>query len=233
MSQIFATQVMDEWGDTTYALTPAGYIALIIIMIVILILGCLLRSGKETEKKAQAFPTKQLVFSAMAIALATVTSYLKIIHMPMGGSVTVFSMLCITLIGYWYGLGSGLCAAVAYGFLQLIIDPYIISIPQMLVDYIFAFGALGLSGVFTNSKHGLIKGYILGVLGRYFFSFLSGWIFFGMYAADYNMSAPIYSLVYNGAYLGLEGVFTIILIAIPPVAKALGTVKSMALNENR
>ena len=63
----------------------------------------------------------------------------------------------------------------------------------MLVDYIFAFGALGLSGLFSKSKNGLVKGYIAGVLGRYFFAFLSGMIFFGAYAADYGMSAPVYS----------------------------------------
>lgn len=61
-------------------------------------------------------------------------------------------MLFLVLIGYWYGLRAGLMTAIAYGFLQLVSDPYIISIPQMLVDYIFAFGALGLSGLFSKSK---------------------------------------------------------------------------------
>ena len=99
---------------------------------------------------------------------------------------------------------------------------------QMLVDYIFAFGALGLSGVFSKSKNGLIKGYLLGVLGRYFFAFLSGLIFFGVYAADYNMSAPVYSLVYNGAYLGAEALLTVIILALPPVKKVMGQLKTMA-----
>ena len=70
----------------------------------------------------------------------------------------------------------------------------------------------------------------MGVLGRYFFAFLSGMIFFGTYAADYNMAAPIYSLAYNGAYLGAEAVLTLILIGIPPVNKALAKIKVMALN---
>ena len=119
-------------------------------------------------------------------------------------------------------------AAIAYGFLQLIVDPYIISLPQMLTDYIFAFGALGLSGIFSKAAHGMIKGYLVAILGRYFFAFLSGMIFFGSYASEYHMSAPIYSLVYNGAYIGLEAVMTLILISLPPVAKALARVKEMA-----
>lgn len=148
--------------------------------------------------------------------------------MPMGGSVTLLSMLFIVLIGYWYGLGAGLTAAFAYGILQLVVDPYIISVPQMLVDYLFAFGALGLSGLFSKSKHGLIKGYIAGVLGRYFFAFLSGWIFFGMYAPEEFPNAVVYSLAYNGAYLGAEALITLIIICLPPVQKALNAVKNMA-----
>lgn len=221
----FATEIIDqEWGNY-FELTGAGYAVLIIALIAILLAACFLTGRKDGEKK---FSTRQLVFSSMAMALAMVTSMIKVVDMPMGGSVTFFSMLFISLIGYWYGLKGGLMTAIAYGFLQLIVDPYIISIPQMLTDYIFAFGALGLSGTFSRSKHGLIKGYIVGVLGRYFFTFLSGMIFFGSYASGYHMSAPIYSLIYNGAYIGLEALFTLVLIAIPPVANGLDRVKQMA-----
>lgn len=220
---IFVTEIIDEeWGNY-FELTGAGYGALIAIMIIILLLGCVI-SGANGKKK---IGTKQLVFSAMAMALAMVTSMIKLIDMPMGGSVTLCSMLFICLIGYLFGFRTGLTAAIAYGFLQLIVDPYIISIPQMLVDYIFAFGALGLSGIFSGKKHGLIWGYLLGVLGRYFFSFLSGMIFFGSYASSYNMTAPVYSLVYNGAYLGLEALITVIILLLPPVSKGLLKVKNM------
>ena len=147
----------------------------------------------------------------------------------MGGSVTLLSMLFICLIGYWYGLRAGLMTALAYGLMQLIADPYIISLPQMLVDYIFAFGALGLSGLFSGKKNGLIKGYLAGVLGRYFFAFLSGMIFFGTYAADYNMTAPVYSLLYNGAYLVSEAALTLVILALPPVKKVMGQLKIMAM----
>lgn len=220
----FVTPYVDEYGDTTYNLTAAGYTGLIILFIALLLLGAAIFG---TKKKMS---TKQLVFSAMAIALATVTSMIKLFELPMGGSVTLFSMLFIVLIGYWYGLGGGLTVAIAYGVLQLLLDPYILSFPQMLVDYILAFGALGLAGIFHNSKHGLIKGYIVAVLGRYFFSFLSGWIFFGMYAPDNFPNAVVYSLAYNGSYLGAEALITLIVIAIPPVAKALQTVKNQAIS---
>ena len=53
-------------------------------------------------------------------------------------------------------------------------------------------------------------------------------IFFGVYAADYNMSAPVYSLVYNGAYIGAEAVLTIVILALPPIKKVMGQLKAMA-----
>lgn len=167
----------------------------------------------------------------MAIALAFVTSFIKFLHLPMGGSITLFSMFFICLIGYWYGLRVGLMAAVAYGILQMVVDPYIISVPQMLCDYIFAFGALGLSGVFSNAKHGLIKGYLLGVVGRYVFSFLSGLIFFGQFAPE-GMHPAVYSASYNGIYIFTEAILTIIIISIPAVSKALTNVKNLATQES-
>lgn len=226
MPNFFATKMVDEWG-TTYALTTAGYTALVLLMLVCLLATCFI-SGYRTSK---TISVKPLVFSAMAIALAMVTSFIKLVHLPMGGSVTLLSMFFICLIGNWYGLRSGLMTAVAYGLLQLIVDPYIISLPQMMVDYIFAFGCLGLSGVFSKSKNGLVKGYLVGILGRYFFTFLSGMIFFGMYATEYGMSAPIYSLIYNGSYIGAEAIITLIVIVLPPVSKSLIRIHNMAVDQ--
>ena len=132
----------------------------------------------------------------------------------------------------------GLSAAFAYGILQLLLGPYIISLPQMICDYILAFGALGLSGLFSRSKNGLIKGYILAVLGRYFFAVLSGVIFFGVYAEgvsfaghDFSGQPLLYSLSYNGLYLFTEAVITLLIIAIPPVRKGLIRIREMALGE--
>lgn len=228
MLQVFAIPVTDEWG-TSYQLTGAGYLLLVLLMLALLLLACFISNSVSKPQ----FSTRQLVFSAMAIAGGMVTSFIKLLDMPMGGSVTLFSMLFICLIGYWYGLRAGLMTAIAYGVLQLISDPYILTLPQLLTDYIFAFGALGLSGLFSKSKNGLIKGFLMGVLGRYFFSFLSGMIFFGSYAESYNMSAPVYSLVYNGAYLGAEALLTVLVLMLPPIKKVMKQLKAMALQNTR
>ena len=217
----FAIPVVDEYG-TTYQLTTAGYTALVIAMIALLLIGCAIFGSKRK------FSAKQLTFSAMAIALAMVTSMLKLGDLPFGGSITLCSMLFIVLIGNWYGLGVGLTSALAYGILQLVIDPYIISIPQMLLDYLFAFGALGLSGIFAKSKNGLLYGYLIGIFGRFVFATLSGYIFFPTFMPEYFNSPIIYSMCYNAAYIVPEAILTIILICLPPVDKALKHVKSLA-----
>ena len=169
---------------------------------------------------------KQLAFFAISIAIVTVLSYVKLFHFPWGGSITLLSMLIIVLPGYFYGLGVGLVTAIAYGALQLIIEPYVIFPLQLVMDYFLAFGALGLSGLFANAKYGLVKGYITGVLGRYVFVVLSGWIFFGEYAWEGWAPLP-YSLVYNGIYVFAEAFVTIVIIMLPPVKSAIHRIKAM------
>lgn len=199
-----------------------GYTILILLMLGTLLIGCTL-FGKRKK-----FSPKQLSFSSMAIALAVITSLLTLLPMPMGGSVTLCSMFFITLIGSCYGLGVGITTGIAYGILQLILNPYIISLPQMLLDYLFAFGALGLSGLFAHTKNGIRKGYLLGVFGRFLFASLSGYLFFPMFMPEFFDSPLLYSICYNGAYIGAEAAFTLILISLPPVHKALHRIKNTA-----
>ncbi len=208
--------------DGSYALTTPGYVALIALFIAVLLLSASL------YHKDRRMSARQLSFSAMAIALATVTSLIHIYDLPMGGSVTLCSMLFIALVGYWFGLSAGLTAGVAFGILSLILGPYIVSIPQMICDYFLAFGALGLSGIFHQKKHGLLKGYLMAVLGRYFFSTLSGVVFFGAYAPSNFPNPLVYSLAYNGSYLAPEALLTVVVILLPPVANALVSIKQIA-----
>ena len=211
--------------DGDLVLQTGGYIVAAVILAVLVLIAGLLLSKRGERKKMSA---KQLAFCAVALALAMVTSMIKIFRFPFGGSVTLFSMLFICLIGYFYGPGTGILTDVAYGFLQFILGPYIYTPIQVVVDYPLAFGALGLAGFFWKSKNGLLKGYIIGVVGRWVFSVISGWVFFGEYAWDGWAALP-YSLCYNGAYIFAEAIITIILISIPPVKKAINYVKNMAL----
>lgn len=216
---LFLSPVVDD-GYTTYSITNGGY-ALLVVLAVALLLLVSYFINKDGQFKISI---KQMTVSALCLALAFVLSNIKLFKLPMGGSVTVFSMFFVTFIGYLYGPRVSLSAAFAYGLLQMVVDPYIISVPQMICDYFLAFTALGLSGFFYGKKNGLIKGYITGILGRFLFSALSGIIFFADYAPE-GMNPIVYSAAYNGSYIAAEGALTIILLAVPAVHDALSRIK--------
>lgn len=220
----FAVPADDGYGGIIYHLTPLGYAAILLLMLALILIPAALFARRS---RGVHFETKQLVFCSAAVALSVVTSFIKVYTFPFGGSITLCSMLFVCLIGYWYGPRISLTTGLAYGLLQLVTGPYIVFPLQVLVDYPLAFGALGLSGFFWNSKHGLIKGYLVGVLGRYMFAVLSGWLFFGAYAWEGWAPLP-YSLAYNAAYLVPEAVVTLMLLFLPPVKKAMDQVKQFA-----
>ena len=53
---------------------------------------------------------KVLVFSAMCIALASVTSMIKVFEFPTGGSITLASTFFATLPGFFFGPAVGITA---------------------------------------------------------------------------------------------------------------------------
>ena len=208
-------------------LTTAGYVITAVAGIILFLLAIYF-AGKNSDKKK--LTTRQLVFCAVAIALAFVTSYLKIFKLPWGGSVTLCSMLFIVLIANWYGVSTGIMAGLAYGILQFIQEPYVLSFFQVCCDYILAFAALGVAGFFAKSSNGLIKGYIAAVLARGAFHALGGYLYWMSYMPENFPQAlkSVYPIVYNYSFLLAEGVLTVIIISIPTVKKALAQIKRIA-----
>ena len=208
-------------------LTSAGY-AVCILAGVILFVAALAFAGKGSEKKKMS--TRQLVFCAMAMALAFVTSYIKIFTLPWGGSVTLCSMLFIVLVADWYGVQTGILVGLAYGILQFIQEPYVLSFFQVCCDYILAFAALGVAGFFAKSSHGLVKGYIAAVIARGAFHALGGYLYWMDYMPSNFPKAltSVYPIVYNYSFLLAEAVITLIIISIPAVGKGLARIKQTA-----
>ena len=223
---LFLEKVVED-GYTSYNITKGGYV----LVVVLAIIAFLAVSYFINADGKGRLSVKQLTVSALCLALAFVLSNVKLFKLPMGGSVTVFSMFFVTYIGYLYGPRVSLSAAFAYGLLQMIVDPYIISVPQMLCDYVLAFTALGVAGFFHNTKYGMFKGYVAGVLGRFIFAVLSGVVFFADYTPE-GMSPLGYSAAYNGSYLGAEAFLTVVVLLIPAVRTALNRIKNEALEKS-
>ena len=209
-------------------LTTAGYVISIVAGVMLFVLA-LYFAGKASQKKKMS--TKQLVFCAAALALAIVTSYIKVFQMPWGGSVTLCSMLFIVLVANWYGVQTGVMVGLAYGILQFLQEPYVLSFFQVCCDYIFAFAALGVAGFFANKNKGLLKGYIVAILARGAFHALGGYLYWMDYMPDNfpKSLTAIYPIAYNYSYILAEGIVTVIIISIPAVSKALGTIKKTAI----
>jgi len=111
----------------------------------------------------------------------------------------------------------GIFAATLYGVVQLATGPYIVHPAQLLLDYPIAFGLLGVAGFFQ--KHPYI-GVTLGIIGRFVAHFLSGIIFWAIYAPE-GMNPAVYSAAYNGGYLLVELVISIYVIYLLQTSKVL------------
>lgn len=191
---------------------------IIIVGIIIILFALILISGR---KKVD---TKGLVLAAVFVALYVVTNQLILFRFPQGGSITAFSMFTITYCGFLLGIRRGVMAGMCAGLLTLIFNPYVIHPVQLLLDYALAVGALGFAGIFSK-KGGLIPGYITGVLGRYLCVTMSGIIFFGNYTPE-GWNAVMWSMYYNGAYIGAEALATLAVLAIRPFRNTLEHLKT-------
>lgn len=209
-------------------LTGAGY-GVFILMGILFLIAAAAVAGRQAERRKH-MAAKELVYCAAAIALAFMASYIRIFKMPWGGSVTLCSMLFICLIGYWYGVKTGVMAGLAYGILQFLQEPYVLSGFQVCCDYVFAFAALGLSGLFMNAKNGLLKGYLLGAFARGVFHALGGYLYWMEYMPDNfpKSLTAVYPIAYNYAYIGVEAVITVVILSLPAMKRAMEQLRSAA-----
>ena len=197
--------------------------------------------------------TKRLTESAMLLSVAIVlelVSKMFIPEQPFGGQITFAAMLPVILISYRHGVKWGFLASFTYALIEMVIggktvaaafqpdffgDGVMISnaIIMCLLDYLVAYTALGLGGIFRNraEKPGkaLMLGSIVAIGARFLSHVVSGYILFSGWAEWYftqegfpawgtqlvdalspDLLGFVYSLVYNGMYMVPEMIFTAI-----------------------
>lgn len=197
MKQFFT----DMFSDLT-EMTPGGWVLLTLLLVGGVAAFLLLR-----KKTGKSFWTARTIsVGAMCMALASVLSLIKLLPMPMGGSLTPASMLPLLLFAYCYGTLPGVTLGALYGVMQFILDGgqfiWTGAIPNLL-DYPIAFGLLGLAGCFSklaNQRRGLTMGFLLGCFGRFLASFTSGVVFYAEWAPE-GMHPALYSAGYNAMYM--------------------------------
>ncbi len=216
----YATGDAGDWnGVTLDGATNAGlYISAIALTAIIIVVSFI-------TDKTKGFDTRAITFAAISIALSFALSYIRILHMPMGGSITFASMLPLMLYSYMFGCKKGLIAGIVYGFLQAIQDPWLLHPAQFALDYLVAFMAMALTGCLRNvaSLKGKMRtqftlGAIIAGVMRYISHYFSGVFAFGTFGADYAEEYGIsalanpyfYSFVYQSMYVIPEIVIVIV-----------------------
>lgn len=161
-----------------------------------------------------------LIECALMVALATVLSFVRVYKLPLGGSVTLLSMLPICMLSIRHGLKWGLGGGFVYAFLQLMLEiGEIVSwgltplalIGCILFDYLIAFTVIGLAGIFRKKgRSGMIVGIALALFLRFCSHMVSGTLIFDIWMPEGWSNPFIYSLAYNGSYMLPELIFTVI-----------------------
>ena len=168
---------------------------------------------------------RALCEGAVLVAVAQILSYLKLWEMPWGGSV-VLSMVPLVLYAVRWGLGPGLLSGFVFGVLQFVFDGgFAIGWQSIIGDYLLAFAVMGFAGLFKGKKNGIYWGSLLGTFLRFLVHYVTGATLWAEYMPDeffgMTMTSPwIYSALYNGSFLLLSLVLTLVVVAI--LQKPLG-----------
>ncbi len=210
--------------------------------------------------------TKRITESAMLLALAIILELVAkmfIPEQPFGGQITLVSMLPVVLISYRHGVKWGFLASAGYAIIEMMLGMKNVSaaflpgyfgdgtmifnaILMCLMDYVVAFGVLGMGGVFRNriQKPGisLMCGSLVALGARYLAHIVSGYILFSEYAVSFftedgfpawgaqlveSLSPQalgiMYSVVYNGMFMIPEIILTaamsLVIARIPGIVK--------------
>ena len=165
---------------------------------------------------------RMLANAALCLALAFVLSYIKLFDLPQGGAVTAASLLPIVAFAYSYGLAPGLVVGVAYGLLQMIQDPYIVTPVQAILDYPLAFACIALAAVARKlpDSWGWLAGMALAAVGRFVCHTFTGVVFFAEYAEGTGLSPFVYSVSYN-SFVFVDMAICAVVMAFPQVRGAL------------
>jgi len=158
---------------------------------------------------------RAMVEGAIMVALAEILGFIKIWHMPEGGSVSLL-MLPIVVYALRWGLGRGVLAGLALGILDFLLGGGIsIGWQSIIGDYVVALTALGLAGIgHKKGLGGVIAGSIVGCLGRFVSIWATGATLWGEYMYDiYGLPMDnewVYSFLYNLPVL-VSGVLTVVI----------------------
>ena len=182
------------------------------------------KKGKITMQK-NVRKTHALAESAIMVALSIAIFLVSdLIPWPFlyGGGFSLFGQVPLIIISYRHGIKNGLTASLALAIFEMIMGyknfVYVTGLAAYLTvalaDYIVAFGCLGLGGMFKgrfkgNQSAELAAGGTVVCIIRFICHFISGVTIWKSYCPE-GMAVELYSLFYNGSYMAVELILTVI-----------------------
>lgn len=156
--------------------------------------------------------TRMIAEAGVAIAIAQVLSFITLFHMPQGGSIKAASLVPLMIFAYRWGGTRGILAGVVYGVLHFLLGfKSSIHYLSIILDYLVAYGAIGVCGYFKDNITGLISGSVVAIALRWFASVTSGAVVFASYAPQ-GQNPWFYSMIYNASYMVPDGILNIIVL---------------------
>ena len=158
---------------------------------------------------------RMLCEGAVMIALALVLGLLKPFELPQGGSISLEMLPLFIFIARW-GLGSGLIGCFAFGILQVFVQGAVsYGWVSIILDYIVAFGAMGLGGI---AKGKIYVSSVLASLARFIVHFISGITVYRIVMPTQLFNTTftnpyLYSLAYNISYVGIDLVLCLVVVS--------------------
>lgn len=161
--------------------------------------------------------TKKLTVSGLMLALGVALSFVGL-KMPFGGSMTLGSMVPVIALSYIFSIKQSLFVAFTYSLLQMVLNfapppvqDFSSFFAVIMLDYIIAFTSLGLAGGISfgikDIRLRCAAGAFAVVVIRFICHFISGVLIWNCYAPE-GQSPYVYSLLYNGGYMGGELIIT-------------------------
>lgn len=169
--------------------------------------------------KTKKNTTRMLCEGAILIALALILGLMKVFELPQAGSISL-EMLPLLLFCVRWGVGSGFLGCFAFGILQVFVQGAVsYGWASILLDYVVAFGVMGIAGLGRGRKYGIFWGSVLGGVARFAVHYISGITIYKIVAPTALFgtvfdNAALYSAVYNGSYVSIDTLLCLVIFGI-------------------
>lgn len=168
---------------------------------------------QSNHSQSNSSNVRMLVEGGILIGLAYIMDMVRLFEMPQGGSITLGSMIPILIFAIRWGAKPGVMAGLVFGTMQFLLGPKFSFHPvSILFDYSVAWACLGIAGAFRGSLPKMMTGVALGIFGRFVCHVISGVTIWSSYAPE-GTNALVYSIGYNGTYLGVEAIIAMAVFA--------------------